>query len=136
MTPIILNPQVTTIKERMDKELQGEQETNPAPGESPAERIIRKLDRIKKVMRNKKKKEEDRRKQKASIDKHDNAYSIEGFVVIPGEERESITGNSRTAIIIRSDVMYTILGCSSKTENNGHHHKSIKEKDKCCHSKS
>ena len=68
-------------------------------------------------MRNKKKKEEDRRKQKASIDKHDNAYSIEGFVVIPGEGRESITGNSRTAIIIRSDVMYTISGCSSKTEN-------------------
>ena len=40
MTPIILNPQVTTIKERMDKELQGEQEKNPVPRESPAERII------------------------------------------------------------------------------------------------
>ena len=49
----------------MDKELRGEQDTNPVPKESPAERIRRKLDRIKKSMRNnKKKKEEDRRKQK------------------------------------------------------------------------
>ena len=40
MTENSHDTKVTTIKERMDKELQGEQEKNPVPRESPAERII------------------------------------------------------------------------------------------------